>query len=49
MPDPVGERIAVLLDRIDFLEARLAHMQQRVDGAASENPGNDRGNRSTEQ
>ena len=25
MPDPVGEALAELLDRIDFLEARLAH------------------------
>lgn len=25
MPDPVGEAISELLDRIDFLEARLAH------------------------
>lgn len=25
MPDPVGEALAGLLDRIDFLEARLAH------------------------
>jgi serine O-acetyltransferase len=30
MPDPVGEAIAVLLDRVEFLEARLAHMQRRV-------------------
>jgi serine O-acetyltransferase len=31
MPDPVGEALAGLLDRIDFLEARLAHrdMAQR--------------------
>nr|WP_172342964.1 serine O-acetyltransferase [Novosphingobium sp. SG751A] len=27
MPDPVGEAIADLLDRIDFLEARLAHRE----------------------
>lgn len=25
MPDPVGEALSMLLDRIDFLEARLAH------------------------
>lgn len=25
MPDPVGEALAELIDRIDFLEARLAH------------------------
>ena len=29
MPDPVGEALAVLIDRIDFLEARLNHMQRR--------------------
>ncbi len=29
MPDPVGEAIASLLDRIEFLEARLAHLQRR--------------------
>lgn len=27
MPDPVGEALTVLIDRIDFLEARLAHLQ----------------------
>ena len=30
MPDPVGKAIAAMLDRIDFLEARLGHMQQRL-------------------
>jgi serine O-acetyltransferase len=30
MPDPVGEAIAVLLDRVEFLETRLAHLQKRV-------------------
>jgi serine O-acetyltransferase len=30
MPDPVGEAISVMLDRIEFLEARLAHMQKRL-------------------
>jgi serine O-acetyltransferase len=30
MPDPVGQAIAVMLDRIEFLEARLAHLQRRV-------------------
>jgi serine O-acetyltransferase len=29
MPDPVGEALSVLIDRIDFLEARLAHLQRR--------------------
>ena len=33
MPDPVGEAIAELIDRIDFLEARLAHRDaQRKEG-----------------
>jgi serine O-acetyltransferase len=27
MPDPVGKAIATLLDRVEFLEARLGHMQ----------------------
>lgn len=31
MPDPVGEAIAELVDRIDFLEARLAHRERRPD------------------
>lgn len=30
IPDPVGEALAAMLDRIDFLEMRLAHMQQRL-------------------
>jgi serine O-acetyltransferase len=30
MPDPVGEAIAVVLDRVEFLEARLAYLQQRL-------------------
>lgn len=29
IPDPVGDAISVLIDRIDFLEARLAHFQGR--------------------
>lgn len=29
MPDPVGEALAELLDRIDFLEARLAHHDRK--------------------
>jgi len=27
IPDPVGDAIAVLIDRIDFLEARFAHLR----------------------
>lgn len=29
IPDPVGDAIAALIDRIDFLEARLSHLQAR--------------------
>lgn len=35
IPDPVGDAISVLIDRIDFLEARLAHMQSRMSGASA--------------
>lgn len=34
MPDPVGDAIEVLLDRVEFLEARLTHMQKRLRDAA---------------
>lgn len=39
MPDPVGDAIFALIDRIEFLEARLAHTQQRLGAhiAAGEN------------
>jgi len=30
MPDPVGNAIAVVIDRIEFLETRLAHLQTRL-------------------
>jgi serine O-acetyltransferase len=30
MPDPVGEAISALLDRVEFLETRLAHLQKRL-------------------
>jgi serine O-acetyltransferase len=30
IPDPVGDVIAVMLDRIEFLEARLGHLQKRL-------------------
>jgi serine O-acetyltransferase len=29
IPDPVGEVLSLLLDRVEFLEARLNHMQKR--------------------
>ena len=34
--DPVGEVLSILLDRVDFLEARINHMQGRARGAAVE-------------
>ncbi len=30
MPDPVGQAIAAVLDRVEFLEARFAHLQMRL-------------------
>lgn len=30
MPDPVGEAFEVLVDRVEFLETRLSHLQQRL-------------------
>ncbi|HMK88962.1 MAG TPA: serine O-acetyltransferase [Methylocystis sp.] len=30
IPDPVGEAFSVLADRIEFLEARVSHLQQRL-------------------
>lgn len=35
IPDPVGDAISVLIDRIDFLEARLAHLQARKNDVQS--------------
>ena len=35
MPDPVGDAIEVLLDRVEFLEARLTHMQKRLRDAGA--------------
>jgi serine O-acetyltransferase len=35
IPDPVGDAISVLIDRIDFLEARLGHLQMRVSEGAN--------------
>ncbi len=40
MPDPVGDAIAVLLDRVEFLEARLSHMQRRARDAGAPAPQN---------
>jgi serine O-acetyltransferase len=38
IPDPVGDAISVLIDRIDFLEARLAHLQSRQDKPHKKEP-----------
>jgi serine O-acetyltransferase len=51
MPDPVGDAIAVLLDRVEFLEARLTHMQRRTrhaDGPAAREPACDASQHPTE-
>ena len=34
IPDPVADAMAALIDRIDFLETRLAHLQRNLNGAA---------------
>lgn len=34
IPDPVGEAFAALVDRVEFLEARLANLQLKVKGGA---------------
>lgn len=36
MPDPVGDALAVMMDRIEFLETRFAHLQKRVRDDAQE-------------
>jgi serine O-acetyltransferase len=33
--DPVGEVLSILLDRVDFLEARVNHMQRRAKASAT--------------
>ncbi len=33
--DPVGEVLSILIDRVDFLEARLSHMQGRAKAATA--------------
>ncbi|MDR3516798.1 MAG: serine O-acetyltransferase [Azospirillaceae bacterium] len=35
IPDPVGEALTLLIDRIEFLEARVSHLQGRVHRGAS--------------
>jgi serine O-acetyltransferase len=49
MPDPVAEAISVVMDRVEFLEARLAHLQRRLresDSSAAAEGGMDAGGRS---
>jgi serine O-acetyltransferase len=41
MPDPVGDAIEVLLDRVEFLEARVSHMQRRLREAGVPTRGED--------
>jgi len=41
IPDPVGEALAAMLDRIDFLEMRLAHLQKRWRAVSSSGSAND--------
>lgn len=36
IPDPVGDALSFLLDRIAFLEARVSHLQQRVPARAAD-------------
>jgi serine O-acetyltransferase len=36
IPDPVADAMAILIDRIGFLEARLGHLQQRVGGGLAD-------------
>ncbi|MGP0059814.1 MAG: serine O-acetyltransferase [Beijerinckiaceae bacterium] len=36
MPDPVGEAIEALIDRIEFLEARQSHLQNRLTALAAQ-------------
>lgn len=39
MPDPVGDAIASLLDRIEFLEARVTHLQAELTGRSRQSRG----------
>jgi serine O-acetyltransferase len=36
MPDPVGDALAALLDRLDFLEVRVQHLQQRLNDVSAQ-------------
>jgi serine O-acetyltransferase len=41
IPDPVGEAFFRLIDRVEFLEARVNHLQKRVNAAAAEKAAED--------
>lgn len=45
MPDPVGEAVSALLDRIEFLEARMAHLQRAGRDASGRRAAKLRGSR----
>ncbi len=38
MPDPVGEAVCELIDRIDFLEVRIRHLQARLESREAKEP-----------
>jgi len=38
IPDPVGEAFAALVDRVEFLEARLSHLKKKVKGRVESHP-----------
>lgn len=41
VPDPVGQAITVMLDRIEFLETRLGYLQMRLRGESRSEQGGD--------
>ncbi len=42
MPDPAGDALELLFDRIEFLEARLSHTQERLRELQQYQDGNER-------
>ncbi|PJI40827.1 MAG: serine O-acetyltransferase [Rhizobium sp.] len=38
MPDPVGDAVSALIDRLDFLEVRLAHLQAQINRRPEASP-----------
>jgi serine O-acetyltransferase len=49
MPDPVGEAFAVLVDRVEFLETRVSHLQKRLKDRARPNLARDAAETETNQ